>query len=509
MTILITASGNFDNKKSWGGLRKHLEHDPTIDHKNEYLNTPESKRLRNFNQHLVIADFDEWTDKELKSIVEEHDKKENSPSRKYKTVKRFLTVNSRGQKRKTNLDLNYVAKFSDEQTWKAYKKAIIAALMKRNMTPEQAEKLAMKAVSDGLINWSKGFNKRNPNLKLFETYVHMDEQGAPHSHNRILPVGHTKRGKLSMSLNTALAEQYNMPRKGKELLSKFRKQEDAALVTSIDESVAKELKLASKLKLERKSDKNKNIVTGANHDEYVHNQHVLDNQQRQIVDKKKDFEKIQNDYTLWVDRGNKKLMNQLKQRTKQINQRTADLTARENKLDKYEKSLNKRENELDKREKDLNARELGGIDSAGNKHLGLVTRQSMLDERENELDEREDQVQRKEKEVKKQQGLIKQTVQAFADGFYQGITNDPSAEVKDLSNLADYIAISVQKPLAMIAGFRRGINKAVQVAKQNKILQRLSVAFKHVNLSDSKEQENTKQTKPDMDPNRDITDDMF
>ncbi len=43
--ILTTASGNFDNKKSWNGIKKHLEHDPNITHKNKFLNTDESKQL--------------------------------------------------------------------------------------------------------------------------------------------------------------------------------------------------------------------------------------------------------------------------------------------------------------------------------------------------------------------------------------------------------------------------------------------------------------------------------
>lgn len=60
MTIYVTASGNFDNKKSWSGLKKHLKHDEAVHHKNKYLELDQSKLDRKFNQHLVLENFDDF-----------------------------------------------------------------------------------------------------------------------------------------------------------------------------------------------------------------------------------------------------------------------------------------------------------------------------------------------------------------------------------------------------------------------------------------------------------------
>lgn len=62
-----------------------------------------------------------------------------------------------------------------------------------------------------LEKYLTGFQKRNPNLVVYNAVIHMDEEGAPHMHMNIVPVAHTpnaKRGlKVRPALNKALAEE--------------------------------------------------------------------------------------------------------------------------------------------------------------------------------------------------------------------------------------------------------------------------------------------------------------
>lgn len=419
MTIYVTASGNFDNKKSWSGLKKHLQHDEAVHHKNKYLELDQSKLDRKFNKHLVLESFDDFTEKMFSPYVKKHDEKEERESRKYKTVKRFITVDSRGRKRKTNMDLNYVEKFSDEKTWHLYLKALEKNIKKkyssRSFSDEQVHAFAMKAVSDGLADWAKDFNKRNPNLKLFESYIHMDEKGAPHVHSRVLPIVYKRDKKPSTSLNTALAKQYNLPRNGKLLLSKFRKQEDTALINSVDKSVERELHLKSNFELLRKSDKDKNIVTGVSHDEYVHNQEILDKQNKQIEENKAVLSKQNNEITI----------------------ATSTLNLTNKKVENARKAQKQAE---EAKESTIKATTHEALKSAQNAQESYL---KSLDDYKQELDERDKKQKQKEKELaerakqlESREQFMKNVEKAFFSGFYSNAveTDADLQRAKDIFN---------------------------------------------------------------------------
>lgn len=341
MSFAITASGNFDNKKSYSGLKHHLQHDEKIDHKNKFLLTDESKRLRKYNQHVVLENYDDWTEKTFSDYVKKHDQKEKNKERKFGSVKRFLQVDSRGKLRKTFPDQMYVAKLGDSDSWKKYKeKAITALSAHKHISKDKAEDIFLKAVANGLADWAKTFNERNPNIKMFDSYVHLDEEGAPHSHSHLMPIVKKNDKKPSTSLNTALATQYNMPRKGKTLLAKFRKQEDQALIDCVEKSVQENcFGLRSNLKLTRKQAE----VTGVAHDEYVKNQHFLDQQQEKS--KKLQKEITSNETTL------ANIKKQAESIAKNLEQREQAVTTRENNVEQRENAVATRENNVAKREK--------------------------------------------------------------------------------------------------------------------------------------------------------------
>lgn len=419
MTIYVTASGNFDNKKSWNGLKKHLQHDEAVHHKNKYLELDQSKKDRKFNQHLVLENFDDFTEKMFSPYIKKHDEKQKKDSRKYKSVKRFLAVDSTGKKRKTNMDLNYVEKFADEKTWHLYLKALDKNIKKkyssRNFSDAQVHAFAMKAVSDGLADWAKDFNKRNPNLKMFEYYIHMDEKGAPHVHSRVLPIVYKGDKKPSTSLNTALAKQYSLPRNGKLLLSKFRKQEDTALINAIDKSVEKELHLKSNFALLRKSDENKNIVTGVSHDEYVHNQEILDKQNKQIEENKAVLSKQNNEITI----------------------ATSTLNLTNKKVENARKAQKQAEEEKENTIKATTREALKSAQNAQESYLkSLDNYKQRLDERDKKQKQKEKELAERAKRLESREQFMKNVEKSFFSGFYSNAvkTDADLQRAKDIFN---------------------------------------------------------------------------
>lgn len=314
--IKVTASGNFENKKSWAGIKKHLEHDAKIEHKNKFLNTEESKKLRQYNRHKILIDYESFVNTEFGSYVKEHDKNLKDKKHAYGSVDRFLKVDSTGKQRKLQPAQAYVEKFADEENYHKILKELQKELLhcyypgqNTTLTAEQAQHEALKAVANGLENYADGFNNRNPNLKMFEYYTHLDEKGAPHLHARVMPFyqaqSKTKAGRVkkpSWSLNRALRAQYGgLSGNNKQRLSKFRQQEDQALISSMNNAFENYLGKDT-LKLYRKTEVEQYVTTGISHEEYTAEknnelkQKIID---KQAKIKEQDNEIAQNDITLF------------------------------------------------------------------------------------------------------------------------------------------------------------------------------------------------------------------
>lgn len=377
--ILTTASGNFNNKKSWTGIKKHLEHDPNVKHKNQFLNTDESKQLRKYNRHVVLIDYEKFCEANFGAYVADHDAHMKDRSRKFGSVKRFLEVDNNGKARKLQPAQLYTEKLSNEEDYKRFLKLLFNTVKKQNpnCSDAQAKDMAYRIVNAGLILYAKGFNERNRNLKMFEYYTHLDEEGAPHLHSRVMPFvkpnGTTKKGRLkkpSWSLNKALGTQYNNLGKNKENLRKFRKQEDQAMIDSMNYALERTCHLKPIFKLIRKTDKDQSLATGLAHEVYKAKQHKLDELNTKISAKQNDLLTI----TDAVNEQNEKLVNTTK--------KLRDAEAKNKNLAKQQAE---REKHLDARERDLTVRELGGTDSQGNRVEGLISRESRLNDRETRL----------------------------------------------------------------------------------------------------------------------------
>lgn len=283
MPIKMTVSGNIETKKGWSGLRKHMEHSDQLNHKNKYLNSQESKNLRKYNKHIKLIDFDDFCQKEFKDFVKSHDE-HHSKKEQYKSVKQFIKFTDKGKLRPQPIDKEYLSKLGDKNSYRTYMNELVQTIEKyKKVNKEQAYDMALKTTVHGFEHYINGFNQRNPNLKMFEAYIHADEEGAMHVHSRVLPFVNTqqktKTGQLkkpSFSLNTALSHQFGIARNGKKALTLFRNIEDQKLLDSLNEVTRSELHLVPNFVLDRKKDHDPAIKTGLRHDEYVRIQHEKD-----------------------------------------------------------------------------------------------------------------------------------------------------------------------------------------------------------------------------------------
>ena len=421
-----TASGNFSNKSSWSGLKKHMEHDPKLTHSNSYLNSTESQFLRKYNQHKVLLNYGTWTEKKFGSFVKEHDEKMKDRKRKFGSVDRFLKVDGSGKKRTLQPALTYVEKLSNEEDWTSFKSSLEKKLQSykwnsgskkgKKLTPSEAQEMALKTISKGFEAYANGFNKRNPNLHMFEYYTHMDEEGAPHLHAQVMPftdMGKTKKGNLkkpSWSLNTALAKQYDSPRKNKENLSRFRKQEDQALINSMNKTLEKTLGIKEAFQLVRKTDSNKTLQTGIDHTVYKARAKAIEQQEKQkkanvkeIINQTKTLKKIKSEQK-GIEAKQEKITNNLQLVASQLISKQKKLTVRETNLNSKETKLNARETALNARERNLTAFEQST-------QQALFQRETALKKREEDQKKKEEEQKKKDQELAKRETELKKQVQ--------------------------------------------------------------------------------------------------
>lgn len=425
-----TASGNFSNKQSWSGLKKHMEHDPKINHSNQFLNGTESQALRKYNRHQILINYSKWTEQKFGSFVKEHDQKMKDKRRQFGSVSRFLKVDGSGKKRTLQPALTYIEKLSNEEDWTAFKSGLEKKLQSyrwnsgpkkgQHLTPNEAQEMALKTISKGFEAYANGFNKRNPNLHMFEYYTHMDEEGAPHLHAQVMPfteMGKTKKGNLkkpSWSLNTALGQQYGTPRKNKENLSKFRTQEDQALIDSMNQTLEKTLGIKQAFQLVRKTDSDKTLQTGVDHEVYKARAKAIEQQEKQkqannkkLISQTKTLKKLRSEQKE-IETKQAKITNNLRLVARQLTSKQKKLAIRENNLTLKETKLNTRELALNTRERNLTNFEQST-------QQALFQRETALKKREEDQKKKEEEQKKKDQElVKRETELKKQVQQAYA-----------------------------------------------------------------------------------------------
>lgn len=345
MEVSTTASGNFETRKKWNDVDNHIERKKDVQHSNEFLNGEKSKQLRKYNKKVTLINFDSWTRKAFGKYVLNYDKKALEKGHfVYGDVNSFLTTTSSGKARSKSLDILYVEKFSN--------KADYQQLLETTKKAGISEERMYNAISEALIQYARGFNKRNPNIKMFQAVTNMDEKGAPHLHARVMPfVPAKKEGeKPSWALNKALKTQERC-KDNREALSLFRDREDKALIDAVNKSFehefGKEFNIA-KISLYRKKDHAEDLLTGLDHDEYVKAQKSLDDIRKQREDAKNELIKLDNQKAQ-----RKQEIAELDQQKQDKIEEIGNLDERKQKLDEREEDLNFFADKLNERDKKL------------------------------------------------------------------------------------------------------------------------------------------------------------
>lgn len=450
MTLAVTASGNFDNKKSPSGLRKHMEHDNKLNHTNSYLNTRESKELRKFNRHKILIDYQDFTEKTFADFVKQHDERTLDKRKKFGSVKRFLQVDNQGKQRRNSPAQMYVEKLADEKTYWTFEKELEQKVKKarftsgpnkgKNPTAEQAQGIALTVIANGLRKYADEFNQRNSNIKMFEYWVHMDEKGAAHLHAVTMPIsqpkGKTKTGKVkkpSWSLNRALGEQYGNFGKNKENLRKFRKQEDQALIDCMNKVLEKQLGLKNAFKLIRKTEKDQSLEVGQDHEVYKAKMEKIAELDKEIATKqaeKANLEKQNTSYQAQANIAKKEKETAEKARDqalkdqaqaeeakrkaqKEAEKASQKLKKRETIVAGKEKDLALHEEKVKQKEKDYNAKiEVnkkkidGQLDKIADLENGITARQDLSDSLDDDINEKTKLINRLDEESQNLQDSV-------------------------------------------------------------------------------------------------------
>lgn len=116
------------------------------------------------------------------------------------------------QKRKDRKIEDYYSKVKHSKNQRTQYEFLVQVGNKENYTDENRITSRQWQTSKEILEkYFEGFQKRNPNLVVYNAALHMDEEGAPHLHLNVVPVAHlpnAKRGlKVKPSLNKALEEE--------------------------------------------------------------------------------------------------------------------------------------------------------------------------------------------------------------------------------------------------------------------------------------------------------------
>lgn len=372
----ITASENFENKRSWTGIEKHLEHDPTLNHSNNFLNTNESKLLRTLNRDVKLFDINKVVDDKFGDYINAQNQKNLDHyryERLWNSASDFLKYDSSGKERSKSIDKLLMIKFSNEKDFQdsdlkqnSSEKSILdnmfADYAKKhpNLDKETCKLNVRACISNGLVRYIKGFNKRNPNLIMLEGVAHMDEQGAPHVHARVLPYVPSKvsTGKPKWSLNSALRAEFGK-KDSRANLKAYRDKEDQELIKAVNEQIKIDLPELSN-KYQFNLTRTNPSVKGLSHDEYkarklkedIKSQQDTLNALKQQIKDNTAVLKDQQDKINEVQQKQAEQAKKLDKRENKLNDRELELDARTNKINKREKNVAQQEQQVNDRARD-------------------------------------------------------------------------------------------------------------------------------------------------------------
>lgn len=253
----VTSTINFSKTANgWSGIKKHVEHDPNVEHSNKDI-------LENLTQYNVNgrvfsqAEIDQKMEKYFGDYVRKHDQnaiKSRHPERVFGSVKKFLKSKKKITVVATVGDMENRNQLIEQLCPKGSYESIDIPSSPDGKTlvitnSEVAKKfygVYEKALGDFVST-----NYKMNGAQLFNYFVpgaysiHVDEAGAPHIHYELYATGKTRNGRVSNSLNQTLVNFYERATgekeaSGREALKWYRSVFDRKMARILEREFRKE-----------------------------------------------------------------------------------------------------------------------------------------------------------------------------------------------------------------------------------------------------------------------------
>lgn len=252
----VTSTINFSKTATgWSGIKKHVEHDPDVEHSNKDI----LKDLTQYNVNGRVfsqAEIDQKMENYFGDYVKNHDQnaiKSRHSERVFGTVKKFLKSKKKITVVATVGDMEDRNKLIEQLCPKGSYESIEIPSSPDGRTlvitnPAVAKKF-YGVYEKALVNFVSTNYKMN-GTNLFNYFVpgaysiHVDEAGAPHIHYELYATGKTKSGRVSNSLNQTLVNLYERVHgkevSGREALKWYRLIFDRQMARLLDSEFKKE-----------------------------------------------------------------------------------------------------------------------------------------------------------------------------------------------------------------------------------------------------------------------------
>lgn len=212
----------------WSGVKNHTDRN----YKNDKNEASINKKYTKFNRSGCESNVNKVLKKHYLPWLKRNNAHQRATghSERQKTFKKFESG-----KKLTNLGIGTFGTQSDK-----FLNIKLIAKNYPNLSSGQVRRRYFHAVSWGLKRYMHHWNDRNPDVPVGHWETNVDENGAPHVHFEVVPLGYTRngKGKPSPSMSNALKAQYHTKNR-KEAFKKWNKQETNSLVQTVGTVLSK------------------------------------------------------------------------------------------------------------------------------------------------------------------------------------------------------------------------------------------------------------------------------
>lgn len=245
-TTKLTASSQFksDNAESEREFHNGKENRGKYSHANENINPA----MSHLNEEFDIYDIDELREEHYREKIDNHNKHNRSASKRWgkrggteqeekeSSMQEFLATidgkelikGPKGKRRGTGnhtwTTATHVSYLGDDDTLND----VLDLISKAGAIRQEIR----DAYTKGYGNYILQHNEEIPTMRIYHADIHFDETTA-HGHEGIVPMGHTKNGNPSSTINNALAEMYGYDKTNRENVKSYREHNDALIFDNI------------------------------------------------------------------------------------------------------------------------------------------------------------------------------------------------------------------------------------------------------------------------------------